>query len=378
LTMPYIEEYQSLKSLFDPDKEEIQLPGNITLKNLIFHSAAFAEMAGQPGDSSISENIRFRYPVLLPNGIKKSGKAIILLHGLNERTWHKHLTSAKFMAEKTGKAVILFPLSFHINRGLPEWTDVRKLSIPLEARKLKFPGIKEATLINLALSERLTEFPQRFFLSGLQSTLDLVSLMKEIRDGQHPLFEKGSSIDLFAYSISCMLLQSLMINNPENILKNSRIVLFAGGSLLSQIQGVSRYIMDSLAYETLRDYYLKITGKKTGFLGDLQPWIMEHSYGIAFRSLISSGILKRNREKTVTDFSDNLMVIALHNDRIMPLDGIRQATGEKFSRSKNFKILDFQYAYTHENPFPVLNMRLGRLVEQAFLSVFRPTLNFLS
>ncbi len=36
------------------------------------------------------------------------------------------------LAEKTGNPVILFPLSYHINRGLPEWTDIHRMAGPLE------------------------------------------------------------------------------------------------------------------------------------------------------------------------------------------------------------------------------------------------------
>ncbi len=72
------------------------------------------------------------------------------------------------------------------------------------------------------------------------------------------------------------------------------------------------------------------------------------------------------------------MVIALRDDRVMPMEGIKQAVGEQFSRSENFKILHFPYPYTHENPFPVLYRNIDNLVESAFQSVVEPTLEFLT
>jgi hypothetical protein len=379
--MKFIEQYQQLKTLFDLNQDEMMIPGStIRIKNMAFHSHAggYSSSAGQIEDSHISENIRFRYPVLLPDGKLKADKAIVFLHGLNERTWHKHLASAKFLSEKTGQAVIMFPLSFHINRGLPEWSDVRKLTGLLEIRKKQYPGIQEASLANLALSERLTEYPQRFFISGLQSTMDLIYLLNEIQRGDHPLFEADSHIDLFAYSISCMLLQSLMISNPDGILSRSKIVFFAGGSLFGQMQGMSRYIMDSVAFDTIRKFYLDIVSKKTGFLKDIEPWMMEHSFGKAFRSLIVPDFLKKERVKSMADFHNQLMIIALRDDQVMPVEGIRQATGEKFFRSARFRTIHFPYSYTHENPFPVLYRKIDDQVEQAFLSVFNPAVKFLS
>jgi hypothetical protein len=377
----YIEQYQQLKDLFDLSKDEIQLPGiALTIRNMEYQSSIRfpSDVTGLNEDRNISENIRFRYPVIMPDCREKANKVIIVLHGLNERTWHKHLSGARFLAEKTGMAVILFPLSFHINRGLPEWTDVRKMSGPLEARKRAFPGIKEASLVNLALSERLTECPERFFISGLQSTMDLTGLIKEIKDGKHPLFEKNTGVDLFAYSISCMLLQSLMISNPKNILSQSKIILFAGGSLFSHMQGISKFIMDSVAYDTLRKFYLNIISKTSKRIKDFQPWIMEDDFGKAFSSILSKDCHRKEREKTMNDFSKSMLVIALKDDRIMPVEGIRQAVGEKFYCSGRFKVLHFPYAYTHENPFPVLYQKIGEQVEQAFQAVFAPALDFIT
>jgi hypothetical protein len=378
LHVQYIHQYRQLKDLFDLNKEEIILPGSdIIIKNLEFQSdSSFLTCLKEPEvDAVIAENNRFRYPVFLRKGTKPD-KAIILLHGLNERTWHKHLTGAKFLAERSGKAVIMFPLSFHINRGLPEWTDVRKMAVRLNIRKAKYPGIREASLVNLALSERLTECPQRFLNSGLQSTMDLIHLMNAIHSGRHPLFMKNTNADLFAYSISCMLLQALMISNPDNILKNTRIVLFAGGSLFDHMQGISKYIMDNVAFDTIRKYYLGLVDKTTKLHRDLFPLLMENRLGKAFSFLIAPDIFRKERENFIKAYSDNLMIIALQNDKVMPVEGIRQAMGEPFFHSPNFRILDFPYSYTHENPFPVLNDKLEGQVEQSFSSVFQPTLQF--
>ena len=69
-------------------------------------------------------------------------------------------------------------------------------------------------------------------------------------------------------------------------------------------------------------------------------------------------------------FHENLLVIALRDDRIIPAEGIGLATGEKFLRSKRFKMLHFPYAYAHENPFPVLYRKIEEQVEQAFRRVY--------
>jgi hypothetical protein len=113
-------------------------------------------------------------------------------------------------------------------------------------------------------------------------------------------------------------------------------------------------------------------------LNRLQSGGIERSFGDAFRSLIIPGLYAREREQTMAGFSKNLMVIAMQNDRIMPVEGIREATGERFFRSGQFKLVHFPYEYTHENPFPVLYNKINQQVEKAFLSVYEPALEFYS
>jgi hypothetical protein len=105
---------------------------------------------------------------------------------------------------------------------------------------------------------------------------------------------------------------------------------------------------------------------------------MEDDFGKAFSSILSKDCHRKEREKTMNDFSKSMLVIALKDDRIMPVEGIRQAVGEKFYCSGRFKVLHFPYAYTHENPFPVLYQKIGEQVEQAFQAVFAPALDFIT
>ena len=42
-------------------------------------------------DYQIAENFSFEYPVFLPAGARRFENCILLLHGLNERSWSKYL-----------------------------------------------------------------------------------------------------------------------------------------------------------------------------------------------------------------------------------------------------------------------------------------------
>jgi hypothetical protein len=377
--MEYFECYQKIRGIFNLSADVIHIPdSNMIIRNFNFISEGINEElwpAGNLEKDLITENLKFRYPVIIPDPDSLHRKAIFYLHGLNERNWLKHLPGALLLAEKTGNPVILFPLSYHINRGLPEWTDIHKMSGPLEIRKQTYAQLQNASVLNLSLSERLTERPIRFFTSGYQSARDLLRLKKQISEGSHPLFEKGTGTDIFAYSISCMLMQVLMLSDPEDFLPDTKIAFFAGGSLFSHMNGVSKYIMDNVAFAGMWRYYREMLTKK-GDSAALKSWFGNNRFGRAFTWMLGYGRYSKEREKSFQNYQSNLFITALKNDSVIPLNGIRLAFGDKFSHSGRIRVMDFPYPYIHENPFPVLSRNIDHEVDQAFRSVFLPVAEF--
>jgi hypothetical protein len=197
----------------------------------------------------------------------------------------------------------------------------------------KYPAI-------IALSERQTEHPKGFYFR-LRSGIDLLQLLKEIKSGKHPLFRKGSSCDIFAYSVSCTLIQTLMIINPDNLLSGSKIVLFAGGSLFERVNGVSKYIIDSMAFDTIIDFYKSLMSDKKSNDSGFSGWFLENIYGKAFKAVFSNSGYRNSRIRAVDTFFNNLMVIALKEDKVIPVEGIMEATGHKFSQSDHFRVVPF-------------------------------------
>jgi hypothetical protein len=376
--MEYFEYYQKLRVIFNLSAEVINIPDSeMIIRNFDFTSEG-NEGSGPPESNEkkqIIENFKFRYPVFIPHSGSLSKKAIFYLHGLNERSWLKHLPGAMLLAEKTGNPVILFPLSYHINRGLPEWTDIHSMAGPLEIRRQTYAQLQHASVINLSLSERLTESPLRFFTSGYQSARDLLKLKKQIHEGSHPLFEKGTVTDIFAYSISCMMMQVLMLSNPEDLLPDTKIAFFAGGSLFSHMNGVSKFIMDNIAFDGMWRYYKEMLAN-AGDSTALRAWFKHNRFGRAFTWMLGYGRFDKERENSFKSYLSNLFITALKKDSVIPLNGIRLAFGDKFSHSGRIRVMDFPYPYIHENPFPVLSRKIDHEVDQAFRSVFIPIAEF--
>jgi len=323
-------------------------------------------------DDQIDENKHFVYPVFMPYDRLMSEKAIILLHGLNERKWDKYYTWAHYLANHTGKAVILFPISFHLNRGKHEWTDPHEMSQLVEERKKKYPNVELSTFANFALSERLTESPERFFLSGIQTIYDLQHLIHHIQSGDHPLFDKNTHIDFFAYSIGGLLAQVMMIADKEELLSDSKFFFFCAGSAFGDMNGTSKVIMDSKANERTNYYYTRELEEAIEKKGVLADFFKGTSFGQAFRSMISLDRLSNLRDNAFKRFRDRISGIALQNDKVIPADKIINAfTKNGQIPKKAIEVLDFPFSYTHEMPFPFRIESAASQIEDAFQKVFR-------
>ena len=121
--MEYTKTFNELKSIFKSENKKISIPdSDIRIHNIGFRSDLPLNEFSNINDTLIAENRSFSYPVFTPRNAE-SEKVILLLHGLNERSWVKYLVWAYYLAQYTDSYVILFPISFHINRSPSSWKD---------------------------------------------------------------------------------------------------------------------------------------------------------------------------------------------------------------------------------------------------------------
>lgn len=322
-------------------------------------------------DNSIQENKTFPYTVFTPVRKTKSDQAILLLHGLNERTWEKYLTWAEYLATETGKSVILFPIAFHMNRTPSSWCNPRALLPWVSKRKEEVENLSNSTFANVALSSRLSQNPLRFYASGRESVYNLWQLVSEIKKGQHPLFKEDTSVHIFAYSIGALLSQVLLLSNPGNLFTDSRLFMFCGGSIFSEMDGNARDIMDKEAFERLQHYFrydfLENRTLPTSFKDDF----MEQ----AFKAMIRPDVLQDYRESFFQRACNRIRAISLKKDLVMPTNGIIKALGRASGRI--LEELDFPFLHTHQVPFPMRSKADAELVNQSFQTVFSKAASFL-
>jgi len=374
-TMKYSQRYQELNIQFRLGVDTHLIESNIDIRHFSFRSNYIPDSCGNTTkaspDENIEENTSFVYPVFMPCNVKQADKAILLLHGLNERNWNKYLTWAEFLCSTTGKPVILFPIAFHMNRSPLNWSNPRTLQTVMNLRRQLNGEDRSLSFANVALSNRISERPYRFYSSGRQSVQDLSLLFEQIKQGNHPLFQENTKPDIFAYSIGAFLAEITLLANPRNLFSESKLFLLCGGGIFSSMAGESRSIMDKTAFHTLYDYYLNqfYQSEETNCTKD----DLFHS----FNSMISTERDKSERELFFTRLGNRLKGISLVNDQVMPYQGIPDALGTICSENRITQ-LDFSFPYTHEHPFPVGGLTDSRAVDDGFIQIFSQAAEFLN
>jgi len=306
-------------------------------------------------DSKVHENRFFKYSIFKPSTHERSKGAIILFHGLNEKNWDKYLVWAKMLMEKTGKAIILFPIAFHINRAPKDWSDMRMMNDLKYVREGLFPAVVGSSYANVAVSTRLHILPQRFFWSGVQTFYDVIQLLNEITSGAHPLIESNATIDFFAYSIGAFLMEVLMMDSPGGFLDKSKLFIFCGGPVFNRMAPVRKTILDSEANIALYSFflehlekYLKTDTRLAHYFGT------SHPEGMVFKSMIDYHKMIDLREEKIRAISNRLMALVLKRDTVVPYyEALNTLKGTERNLPVEVKIMDFPFPYTHENPFPL-------------------------
>lgn len=322
-------------------------------------------------DNDIRENKTFTYTVFTPNGRKRRDQAIILLHGLNERTWEKYLTWAESLAVSTGKPVILFPIAFHMNRTPHAWNNPRETMSWSAARKQEIADLCNSTFANVALSSRISGHPLRFYASGRESVYNLCQLVGEIKNGEHPLFSENTSVNLFAYSIGALLSQVLLLANPNQMFTDTRLFMFCGGSIFSQMNGSARDILDKEAFDRLQHYFRNDFLERLNIPSSFRNDFLEE----AFKAMIQPDVLTDYRETFFGCACNRIRAISLKNDVVMPTTGIISALGA--ASGKILREFDYPFPYSHQVPFPLTGKTDHELVRQSFDQTFGEAAAFL-
>jgi len=409
--MNYMEESQILREKFNHKDRKIDIPElDIEIRNIPFESQNCSILPGEDSyecrdhhtffpparpfeeeglngnlkklidvnDSKIQENRLFSFPVLKSRGSRKAKKAVILIHGLNEKSWDKYLPWARKINQLTGKAVIMFPIAFHMNRAPVEWSDPRAMRKVVEEKKKLFPRTLKSSIANAAINTRLHFDPLRFMWSGLQSYYDVLQLIKGIRNGEYSFIESDAKIDFFAYSIGVFLAEILLMADTDGYFEDSKLFSFCGGPVLTRTSPVSKYILDSETNVSVYTFFIDYLEEEIKKDDRLKHYFDNgHAEGEAFRSMLDYRKNREYREEKFRKLSKRIHALGLKQDQVIPpVEIINTLKGEKRKIPVKVKVMDFDYPHDHVVPFPV-NWNYEEEVDKAFNKVFKIVSKFL-
>jgi pimeloyl-ACP methyl ester carboxylesterase len=370
-----------LTNLFEPSHSFMYFPKGVTCYSLDFQSdfisaPRYIKEQATPDEKKIltepgtKTNQNFKYLVITPNEAKQSG-AILLLHGLNERSWDKYLIWAYQLVRQTGKAVILFPIAYHINRAPSSWSNPREMISLVRQRKEQHRDIEKSSFANVALSLRMEYTTEMFAISGIQTYFDIVKLAFLITTGNHWLFKKNTSINIFAYSIGGLLAQILLLANPASLFSGQKAFLFCAGATFDKMNGVSKAIMDSAAFKKLIYYFNGTPNIKNDISLPLQFASLLPNAWESFLTMISSKNNIQKREQGFSAMKDRIKAIGLTQDTVIPPKAIKETIPQSSSE------IDFPFPYTHEMPFPINSKYSEEKVDHSFNEIMNEAANFL-
>ncbi len=303
---------------------------------------------GEIADTLIEENIRFRYPLVREANsgqtLYRHNRAIILLHGLNERSFSKYLPWAYQLWAATRTPVMLFPLTFHVNRVLPAWAKTQR---EIYDRRSQLAGNEGANRFNAVMSDRLGARPERFFWGAVQSYLDLVDLARTIRSGRHPHFTRDARIDLFGFSAGGYLTLLLMLEDPEDLFNDSRGIVFASGVPTRDLNLLSPFILDLAAEVAMMRLYVKNLEVLSN--ARMRHWFEAHGEGRWIRALSGLRTDRTRLEARLKQVAARLLGITNLNDDVMPT-GSMLNTLQGLNRDTGVEVAEFEMG-AHESPF---------------------------
>lgn len=383
--MDYNDLYEKLKSNFDLDKDFIKIEElNITIEKVAFvsqsaeyifntenhkcdlHQQTFSNTENKQknygfpsvdiNDKDIRNNQKFDYYILKCADIDVAEETLIFFHGLNEKKWDKYLPWAYEFAKRTKKAIILFPIAFHMNRAEPLWSNRNEMAKIAKYRKDKNPDNTNCSFVNAAISARLEAHPQRIFWSGLQTYSDCIQLVDEIKSGDIKSISPTATIDLFGYSIGSFFSMILKMANPKDYFTDSKLFCFCGGMTIDRMFPISKYIMDARSAIKMQTVFAELLSSE--FIGDERLAHFQdeklHPCESWFKKMLRYNYFQKDRELRIREMETQIKSYVLEKDEVAPpIEALNSFKGGFRDINVDVEIVDYPFDYSHMVPFPL-------------------------
>ncbi len=386
--IPYTKSAHMFKQMFLNNELPEGLFHSVYFSRRSFHSSVCRESDGMIAeDMEIRENWEFSYSLCfprLPNTPleKEFDRVIILVHGLNERSWEKYLPWAYQLATETKTPVILFPIAFHMNRSRSDWYDMRKMHRAAKVRREHlYTDVqlgKTLTCVNAAISDRLEEHPERCVFASVQTIGDIEQLAQRLFAGREEGFCSGTQMDFFAYSIGCTIVEALMMKDEhrhqaERLFKHSRAAMFCGGTTLQQADPVRRTILDDAVCKRLNKFFTRLLEGEEETLEKVQFNRYNELHQIdCLASLLQLSARESYREKWLAVCRNRILSIGITEDTVFSPKVMQQFWNAISPHGTDpVPLYSVHVKSTHEIPFPLFTDDANASqVDQAFTAIF--------
>ena len=164
-----------------------------------------------------------------------------------------------------------------------------------------------------------------------------------------------------------------MLSEAGGILSQSKFFLFCSGSAFQGMNGISRYIMDSVSYNKLYNFYLSDAGKDSATNLSFDYVLHDTSFGAAFMKMMR--FRSSASASLFANFRNRMKVVSLRSDVVIPTGSINKTLPAGMCEE-----LHFDYSYSHENPFPLYSINSSNLMEkvnESFQVIFGKAAAFL-
>ncbi|WP_454047874.1 DUF6051 family protein [Chryseobacterium sp. Marseille-Q8038] len=407
--MEYYELYEVLKSHFDSGKDLIELKElNVTMESIPFESKVSDLLYGSENqhcskhqqklsineknyllyghpavdirDFEIECNKKFKYHILKRADTETAAGCIFFFHGLNEKKWDKYLPWAYELAQRTQKAIILFPIAFHMDRAEAIWSDRHHMMEVVNFRKKKYPENMNYSYVNAAISSRLEAHPQRIFWSGLQTYSDITEVVKDIKSGKIHSISREADLDLFGYSIGSFLSMMIKMADPHRYFTQSKVFCFCGGMTIDRMFPISKYIMDTQATVKMQSVFTELLSSDFKSDSRLKHYQTEalHPQESWFKKMLRYNYFQKEREERIQEIQSQIKAYVLEKDSVAPpIEALNTLQGGYRNINVDIEIHDFPFEYSHMVPFP-LTHKHKREVTEAFHQFIKSASDFYS
>jgi len=317
-------------------------------------------------DYDLENNKNFDYYILKRADIEEASGAIIFFHGLNEKKWDKYLPWAYEFAQKTNKAVILFPIAFHMGRAEAKWSNRYQMLEIAKFRQNQFKENSACSYVNAAISSRLEAHPQRIFWSGFQTYSDVITMIEAIKAGNIKGVAKEARFDLFGYSIGSFLSMILKMANPSSYFEETKLFCFCGGMTIDRMYPISKYIMDARSAIKMQTTFAELLSsdfKADSRLAHFQNNDL-HKQESWFKVMLRYNYFQKQRENRIQEMQDQIKVYVLEKDEVAPpIEALNTFKGGYRTINVDVEIKDYPFDYTHVIPFPLTNKNKEAITE---------------